>query len=78
VGERAAAGAKERWAGTTEAERAEAMGQVGRKRFERSLFMQQAAAKRVNPGRKQSPDRRPCGTMTRARAEKRGHKCTAS
>ncbi len=29
-------------------------------------------------GRPKSPDRCPCGAMTRERAEKRGHRCAAA
>jgi hypothetical protein len=41
-------------------------------RFEAArLHARRPAAKRVNPGRKPSPERCPCGAMTRARAAKR-------
>ena len=45
------------------------------KKAERSAIMRELA-RRPRPGR-MNPDRCPCGRMTRARAEKRNHRCQA-
>jgi hypothetical protein len=52
---------RKRWKGTTKAQRAE--------------FGRWATAQ--GGGRPRSEDRCPCGVMTRARAEKRNHRCQA-
>lgn len=63
----------QRWKKTTPEQRTEILSHVSRAGW----TPEQKAKRLLNAGRKKDPNRCPCGAMTRARAEKRGHKCTA-
>ena len=45
------------------------------KKERRRIMSELARRPRSRPGRPKDPDRCPCGRMTRARAEKRNHRC---
>ena len=65
---------KKRWSKTTEEERSQLLGDISRQGWS-----PENREKRLeNAGRPLSPDRCPCGKMTKARAKARNHRCEAS